>query len=199
MLATLILSQGVPMIAHGDELGRSQGGNNNVYCQDNEISWVDWADARHHELLTEFTGSLVRLRTEHPIFRRRRFFQGRRITGSNIEDIVWLRPDGEPMSDDDWNVGFARTLAIYLNGEGIPDRDELGQPIVDDSFLLLCNAHHQQMTFTLPDESYGRIWEIVVDTADPLLARARRRSRDAVPGGRLRVPARSMMVLQRRF
>jgi glycogen operon protein len=199
MLATLILSQGVPMIAHGDELGRSQGGNNNVYCQDNEISWVDWADARHHELLTEFTGALVRLRTEHPIFRRRRFFQGRRITGSNIEDIVWLRPDGEPMSDDDWNVGFARTLGIYLNGEGIPDRDELGRPIVDDSFLLLCNAHHQQMTVTLPDERYGRIWEIVVDTADPLLARARRRSRDAVPGGRLRVPARSMMVLQRRF
>ncbi|HTK63956.1 MAG TPA: glycogen debranching protein GlgX [Pseudonocardia sp.] len=199
MLTTLLLSQGVPMIAHGDELGRSQGGNNNVYCQDSELSWMDWADARHHELLTEFTISLVRLRAEHPVFRRRRFFQGRSITGSDIHDIVWLRPDGHPMTDEDWNVGFARTLAIYLNGEGIPDRDDLGQRIVDDSFLLLINAHHQSVTFTLPGEAYGRIWDIVVDTADPLLARARRRSRDAVPEGRLRVPARAMLVLRRSF
>ncbi|MGQ0481310.1 MAG: glycogen debranching protein GlgX [Pseudonocardia sp.] len=199
MLATLLLSQGVPMIAHGDELARTQGGNNNVYCQDNEISWVDWDNARHHELLTEFTASLVALRAAHPIFRRRRFFQGRCITGSNIEDIVWLRPDGEPMTDDDWNVGFARTLAIYLNGEGIPDRDELGQRIVDDSFLLLFNAHHQAVTFTLPGESYGRNWEIVVDTADPLLAQARRKARDSVADGRLRVIARAMLVLRRRF
>jgi glycogen operon protein len=199
MVATLLLSQGVPMIAHGDELGRSQRGNNNVYCQDSQLSWMDWADARHHELLTEFTMSLVRLRAEHPVFRRRRFFQGRPIIGSDIHDIVWLRADGQPMTDDDWNFGFAKTLAIYLNGEGIPDRDELGQRIVDDSFLLLFNAYHQSVTFTLPEELYGRIWDIVVDTADPLLARARRRSRDAVPEGRLRVPARAMLVLRRTF
>jgi glycogen operon protein len=199
MLATLLLSQGVPMIAHGDELSRSQGGNNNVYCQDTEIAWVDWEDARHHELLTEFTASLVALRAKHPIFRRRRFFQGRSITGSNIDDIVWLRPDGEPMTDDDWNVGFARTLAIYLNGEGIPDRDELGRRLVDDSFLLMVNAHHQHMTFTVPGEEYGKVWEIVVDTADPLLARAARRTKDCAPGGRLRVPARAMLVLRRAF
>jgi glycogen operon protein len=199
MVATLLLSQGVPMISHGDELGRSQRGNNNVYCQDSQLSWMDWADARHHELLTEFTMSLVRLRAEHPVFRRRRFFQGRPIIGSDIHDIVWLRADGQPMTDDDWNFGFAKTLAIYLNGEGIPDRDELGQRIVDDSFLLLFNAYHQPVTFTLPEESYGRIWDIVVDTADPLLARARRRSRDAVPEGRLRVPARAMLVLRRTF
>ena len=141
----------------------------------------------------------MRLRAEHPIFRRRRFFQGRSITGSDIDDIVWLRADGRPMADDDWNVDFAKTLAIYLNGEGIPDRDELGQRIVDDSFLLLINAHHQAVTFTLPEESYGRIWDIVVDTADPLLARARRRSRDATPGGRMRVPARAMLVMRRTF
>jgi glycogen operon protein len=199
MLATLLLSQGVPMIAHGDELGRSQDGNNNVYCQDGTLSWMDWTEARYHELLTEFTTSLVALRANHPIFRRRRFFQGRAITGSDIHDIVWLRPDGAPMTDEDWHAGYARTLAIYLNGEGILDRDELGQRIVDDSFLLLINAHHQSVTFTLPDESYGRIWDVVVDTADPLLARARRRSRDAVPEGRLRVPGRAMLVLRRTF
>ncbi len=199
LLTTLLLSQGVPMIAHGDELSRSQQGNNNVYCQDNEIAWVDWDAARHHELLVQFTASLVRLRAEHPIFRRRRFFQGRTITGSNIEDIVWLRPDGRPMSDEDWNAGFARTLAIYLNGEGIPDRDDLGRRIVDDSFLLLVNAHHQQITFTLPGAEYGRIWDVVVDTADPLLARATRRAKDAVPGGRQRVAARAMLVLRRAF
>jgi len=199
MLATLLLSQGVPMIAHGDELGRSQRGNNNVYCQDSRLSWMDWTDARHHELLTEFTMSLVRLRAKHPVFRRRRFFQGRPIMGSDIHDIVWLRPEGGPMSEDDWQAGHARTLAIYLNGEGIPDRDDLGQRIVDDSFLLMINAHHQAVTFTLPGESYGRIWDVVVDTADPLLARARRRSRDAVPEGRLRVPARAMLVLRRTF
>ena len=199
MLATLVLSQGVPMIAHGDELGRSQGGNNNVYCQDTESSWIDWADARDHELLTEFTAALVALRAAHPIFRRRRFFQGRPITGSNVKDIIWLRPDGEPMTDDDWHAGFASTLAIFLNGQGIPDHDELGEPINDDSFLLLFNAHHQAVTFTMPDQTYGKIWEVVVDSADPMLAHARRKARDTVPEGRLRVSARAMLVLQRRF
>jgi glycogen operon protein len=187
------------MIAHGDEMGRSQHGNNNVYCQDGPLSWMDWTDARHHELQTEFMISLVRMRAEHPVFRRRRFFRGRSIVGSGIDDIVWLRADGRPMTDEDWTTGHTRSLAIYLNGDGIPDRDELGQRIVDDSFLLLVNAHHQAVTFTLPAESFGKYWEIAVDTADPLLARSRRRSRDAVPEGRLRVPARAMLVLRRRF
>ncbi len=195
-LATLILSQGVPMIAHGDELGRSQGGNNNVYCQDGEISWVDWEDARENEVLTDFTAGLARLRAEHPVFRRRRFFQGRPIQGSSIEDIAWLRPDGEHMRDGDWHAG-ARTVGIFLNGQGIPEHDDLGGRIVDDSFLLLVNAHYQQVLFTLPDESYGRTWEVVVDTADPLLVNARRRN--AVPGGRLRVQARTMLVLRSRY
>ncbi|HVL84894.1 MAG TPA: glycogen debranching protein GlgX [Pseudonocardia sp.] len=197
LLATLLLSQGVPMIAHGDELGRTQGGNNNVYCQDTEISWVDWEDARENEVLTDFAARLTRLRAAHPVFRRRRFFQGRSIRGTDIEDIAWLRPDGEQMSDEDWRVGFARSVGIFLNGKGIPERDELGEAIVDDSFLLLVNAHHQQITFTLPDERYGRTWEIVVDTADPLLANARRRR--PVPGARLRVAARAMLVLQSRY
>jgi isoamylase len=197
LLATLLLSQGVPMISHGDELSRTQDGNNNVYCQDSELSWIDWKDAREHEVLTEFAASLTRLRKQHPVFRRRRFFQGRPIQGSNIEDIAWLRPDGEQMSDEDWRVGFARSVGIFLNGRGIPERDELGRPIVDDSFLLLINAHHQQITYTLPGEAFGRFWEIVVDTADPLLARARRRG--SMPGSRLRVPARSMLVLRCRL
>src|SRR5690349_10075252 len=198
-LTTLLLSQGVPMISHGDELGRTQGGNNNVYCQDNETSWVDWKAAREYNVLTEFTGEVAKLRAEHPVFRRRRFFQGRPIQGSNIEDIVWLRPDGEPMTPHDWHSGYARTLAVYLNGEGIPERDPLGERVVDDSFLLLFNAHHQATTFTLPGEAYGRMWQVVVDTADPLRARAARKEREAKPGGRLRIPARSLLVMQRRF
>ena len=199
LLATLMLSQGVPMIAHGDELGRSQDGNNNVYCQDNEISWIDWKDARVHEVMTDFTGQLARLRAAHPVFRRRRFFQGRPIRGSNIEDIAWLRPDGQHMSDEDWNVGSAKAIAIFLNGQGIPERDALGERITDDSFLLLINAHHQSIIFTLPDQTYGRIWDVVVDTADPLLAKVRRRQSHTKPGGRLRVAARALLVLRCRL
>ncbi|MGH3753534.1 MAG: glycogen debranching protein GlgX [Pseudonocardiaceae bacterium] len=199
LLATLMLSQGVPMISHGDELGRSQDGNNNVYCQDNEISWIDWEDARGHEVLTDFTASLARLRAEHPVFRRRRFFQGRPIWGSNIEDIAWLRPDGRQMCDEDWNAGSANAIAIFLNGQGIPERDALGERITDDSFLLLINAYHQSIMFTVPDQAYGRTWEIVVDTADPLLVKARRRQSQATPGARLRVAARALLVLRCRL
>ncbi|HEV7452837.1 MAG TPA: glycogen debranching protein GlgX [Pseudonocardiaceae bacterium] len=199
LLATLMLSQGVPMIAHGDELGRSQDGNNNVYCQDNEISWVDWKDARLHDVLTDFIAALAKLRAAHPVFRRRRFFQGRPIRGSNIEDIAWLRPDGQQMSDKDWNGGIANAIAIFLNGQGIPERDALGERITDDSFLLLINAHHQSTMFTLPDQAYGRTWEIVVDTADPLLAKARRRQSHAKPDARLRVAARALLVLRCRL
>jgi glycogen operon protein len=196
-LATLLLSQGVPMIAHGDELSRTQAGNNNVYCQDNELSWIDWKGAREHAVLTEFTTRLIALRAEHPVFRRRRFFQGRPIRGSSIEDIAWLRPDGQQMTNQDWETGFAKSVAIFLNGQGIPEPDDLGQPITDDSFLLLVNAYHQAVSFTPPDRDYGQVWEIVVDTADPLLAGHRRKQRDAVPGGRVRVLARAMIVLRR--
>jgi isoamylase len=193
ILTTLLLSQGVPMIAHGDELGRTQNGNNNVYCQDNELAWVDWKRAREHEVLLEFTARLTALRAAHPIFRRQRFFQGRPLRGVGIDDIAWLRPDGVQMSDEDWNGGHP-TLAIYLNGRGIPDRDELGGMIIDDSFLLMINTHHRQHTFAIPDETYGHAWQVAVDTADPLLAHSRRRS--LAPGARLRVPSRSMLVLQ---
>jgi glycogen operon protein len=195
-LATLLLSQGVPMIAHGDELGRTQAGNNNVYCQDNELSWVDWAAAEEKDenrSLTEFTARLTALRAAHPIFRRQRFFQGRPIKGSNIDDIAWLRPDGEQMTEEDWDTGYA-TIAVFLNGQGIPDRNELGERIVDDSFLLLINAHHEEITFTLPDEGYGRRWEVVVDTADPQLSDTGGEPLEA--GQAHGVAARAMKVLR---
>ncbi len=197
ILTTLLLSQGVPMIAHGDELSRSQQGNNNVYCQDNELSWIDWNDAREHDVLTEFTARVTALRTAHPVFRRKRFFQGRPIHGSSIEDIAWMRSDGQHMTAEDWDSRNPSTVMIFLNGRGIPDRDDLGEHIVDDSFLLLINAHHQPITFTVPDQNYGRTWELVIDTADPLLAHTRRRR--PAPGSRQRVPARSMQVLQCRY
>jgi isoamylase len=198
-LATLLLSQGVPMIAHGDELGRTQEGNNNVYCQDNELSWVDWAAANDREenaSLSDFTARLTALRAAHPIFRRQRFFQGRPIKGSNIDDIAWLRPDGEQMTEKDWDTGDARTVAVFLNGQGIPDRNELGERIVDDSFLLLINAHHEEITFTLPDEGYGRRWEVVLDTADPQLSDTGGKPLEA--GEAHGVAARAMKALRNR-
>jgi glycogen operon protein len=196
-VATLLLSQGVPMICHGDELGRTQQGNNNVYCQDNELSWIDWTAAPENEVLTEFTAHLVALRREHPVFRRQRFFGSQAIRGADIEEIAWLHPDGRQMGAEDWSGGRTQSLGIFLNGDGIPDRDDVGERVVDDSFLLLVNAAPHQSVFTLPGEAYGRRWEVVVDTADPLLAQARRKA--PVPGDRLRLPARSMRVLQRRF
>jgi isoamylase len=194
-LATLLLSQGVPMISHGDELSRTQRGNNNVYAQDNEVSWVDWRDARDHDVLTDFTARLARLRAEHPIFRRRRFFDGRPVEGSDLPDIAWLRADGRQMDHADWSAGTGRLIGVYLNGQGIHERDTMGERIYDDSFLVLFNAQPQSVVFTLPDESYGKVWEIVVDTADPLLATAARRSRNLHAGGRLRLRDRALLVL----
>jgi isoamylase len=194
-LATLLLSQGVPMISHGDELGRTQGGNNNVYCQDNELSWVDWGNAPRHDGLTRFTASLTKLRAEHPLFRRRRFFTGEAFGDNKLPDIAWLRIDGAPMTEGDWNAPTATTMTVFLNGEGIPERDPLGEPIRDDSFLVFFNPLGDGVAFTLPDRAYGRVWETVVDTADPLLSARRRTTR---AGGRLELGPHAMMVLRRR-
>jgi len=195
-LATLLLSQGVPMISHGDELGRTQQGNNNTYCQDNELAWVDWADARHHDVLTKFTAAVTKLRADHPVFRRRRFFQGRPLPGEKVPDIAWLRRDGEPMTQADWNTLGGMTMTVYLNGDGIPERDALGEPIADASFLLLFNPLGEQVTFTLPPKAFGRTWETVVDTADPLLASRRR---IAKAGGAVGVGGHTMVVLRCRY
>ncbi|GGL92865.1 glycogen debranching protein GlgX [Nakamurella endophytica] len=165
-LTTLLLSQGVPMIAHGDELGRSQGGNNNAYCQDSELAWVDWSKA--DEGLIEFTASLSRLRHQHPTFRRRRFFDGRpagRGEGEPLPDIVWMNPSGDMMSQQDWDSGFGRSIAVFLNGNGIRGMDRRGARVVDDSFLLMFNAHDEPLDFALPSEEYGPSWETVVNTA----------------------------------
>jgi isoamylase len=163
-LATLLLSQGVPMLCGGDEIGRTQRGNNNAYCQDNELSWYEW-DSADRDFL-EFTRRLIALRRRHPVFRRRRFFQGRPILGSGLSDIGWFRPDGKEMTDDDWHHSFAKALGVFLNGEEIPDPDPRGQRVVDDSFLVLFNAHAEPLDFVLPGGRWGELWSVELDTAD---------------------------------
>jgi glycogen operon protein len=190
-LATLLLSQGVPMILAGDEIGRTQLGNNNAYCQDNELSWIDWEHADQD--LLYFTVSLLAFRRAHPVFRRRRWFHGRSIHGGHAQDIAWLTPAGVEMSGEDWSVGFARSLMVFLNGQAIPTSDDRGQRIVDDSFLLAFNAHHEEVVFTLPDAAYGTRWHRVIDTADPDLIEP---VDPLGPGGMLRVRDRSVVVLQ---
>jgi glycogen operon protein len=194
-LATTLLSQGVPMISHGDELGRTQNGNNNGYCQDNEITWMHW-DKGDTELM-EFTRSVSALRAAHPVFRRRRFFKGvpvRRRGVEGLPDISWFRPDGSEMSDDDWDSGFGRSVAVYLNGLGIPDLDARGQRVTDDSFFLCFNAHHEPIEFSLPPEEFGRAWVPVVDTSASTLNSG---GQKPIPVGTpVRVGARTMVVLQ---
>ena len=194
LLATLLLSQGVPMLLAGDELGRTQRGNNNAYCQDNDVAWVDWHRAEHFADLTAFVTRLTRLRREHPVFRRRRFFQGRAIRGTDLEDIAWLTPDGQPMTDQTWTSGQARALTVFLNGGGIPEPDRRGRPIRDDSFLLLVNPSSNEQAFTLPDAAYGQVWTVEVDTASPS---ATRDSIRHTAGERLVLGASALLLLRR--
>jgi isoamylase len=187
-LTTLMLSQGVTMLLGGDEAGRTQRGNNNAYCQDNEISWYDWehVDAG----LLEFTRRLIALRREHPVLRRRRWFQGRSIRGT--VDLGWYRPDGVEMSDEDWDAGSAASVGIFLNGDAITDRDRRGQRITDDSFLLLFNAHADPVDWTLPKQ-WGQWWQVIIETADPGRDGETLESSATIPLG-----GRSVVVLQRR-
>ena len=197
-LATLFLSQGVPMLLAGDELGRTQGGNNNAYCQDNTISWMDWQLERENEFLLDFTAQLARLRRRHPIFRRRKYFAGRPVADAGgLDDIVWMRNTGEQMSDEDWVSGLTRTVAVFLNGRGIPSPDLRGQRVIDDSFLLWFNAHWEDVPFTVPPEDFGQSWEVVVNTAAPLAEFAVERS--FKPGEEVDVDARAVLVLRRVF
>jgi isoamylase len=168
-LVTLLVSQGIPMLLAGDEMGRTQGGNNNAYCQDNEVSWLDWSLATREQDLLTFTQGLARLRRRHPVFRRRRFFSGRPgEPGDGPGDIVWLTPSGEEMTDSDWRTGYAKSVGVYLNGAAITEPDPRGDPVTDDRFLLLFNAGDEAITFTLPDASLGTVWEIVIDTTSPV-------------------------------
>jgi glycogen operon protein len=164
MLATLFLSQGVPMLVAGDEFGRTQQGNNNAYCQDNEISWLNWD--KKDESLIEFTRKLIALRKVHPAFRRRRWFKGQPIKGRGLEDIAWFLPEGYEMSDENWNNGFAKSLGIFLNGKGLHYIGPQGEQVTDDNFYLIFNAHHEPVDYIIPGKIRGKEWVKILDTAD---------------------------------
>ncbi|WP_327352564.1 glycogen debranching protein GlgX [Streptomyces sp. NBC_01304] len=200
-IATLMLSQGVPMLSHGDELGRTQGGNNNAYCQDSEIAWVHWPDPDDENdaqgSLTAFTRAMAWLRRDHPVFRRRRFFHGRPVEGTHddLSDISWFTPGGKAMRQRDWNRAHARALTVFLNGNAISEPGARGERIQDDSFLLMFNASPTPQEFVVPVD-HGRQWQVVVDTSRP----------EGVPPGkgpkvgageRLQLTDRSLTVLQR--
>ena len=204
-LTTLLLSQGVPMILGGDEIGRTQGGNNNAYCQDNEISWFDWDNV--DEDLLAFARTIVRFRQEHPAFRRRRWFQGRAIHGAERGDVEWFRPDGGEMSEDDWETGFAKALGVFVNGNALPDPGSRGERLVDDTFFLVFSAAEEDLPFVLPPEGWGRRWRPILDTTHP---RGRPAHEDPTheagvrgpagvlaAGARFHGPERSVLVLRR--
>ncbi|MFF9396044.1 glycogen debranching protein GlgX [Streptomyces griseoluteus] len=196
LLATLLLSQGIPMLGHGDELGRTQRGNNNAYCQDNEISWIDWDLTDEQRVLVDFTRRLIGLRAEHPVLRRRRFFRGETETRKKqpLPDLIWLRPDAREMTDQDWRRGDAHSVGVFLNGDAIAERDAYGGRVVDDSFLLLLNGFWEPVDFRLPAASYGERWTTLIDTADP---EGVPDERERKAGTRLRVESRSLVLLSR--
>jgi isoamylase len=217
-LATLFLSQGVPMLLHGDEMGRTQYGNNNGYCQDSEISWMEWAPEKSDVELMSYTGEVSALRAAHPVFRRRRFFNGREIRPAAPtqgdddyqRDIAWFTASGEEMGDEDWEAGSAAVLTVFLNGEGILESDQRGERVVDDSFLLIFNAHHEDAEVTLPGAGLPDRWGPVLDTVTGSVVVGTARTSatttvDPLPddlatlggGETVTVLARSMLLLQR--
>ena len=165
LIATLLLSQGVPMVLGGDELGHTQLGNNNAYCQDNELSWIDWELDADHQAFLEFACRLIALRRRHPVFSRRRFLQGDTVAADGSREIIWLSPDGREMTDAEWAVPFARCLGLYLAGAAIERRDRRGRLVTDNNFVLLCNAHHEPIPFQLPELLAEKVWWTVLDTA----------------------------------
>jgi glycogen operon protein len=179
------------MLVHGDELGRTQRGNNNAYCQDNEISWVDWANV--DEPMLAFTRRVVALRHSQPVLRRQHFFQGQVGPGRRRKDIVWFKTDGVEMEEDDWAVQDRRSLGMLLNGDLIPDRDDQGEQIRGDTLLVLLHAHHEDTTWRMPT-GWGERWEVLLDTALPEEAAG---TRCCAAGAKLRMVARSLVVLRR--
>jgi isoamylase len=192
LLTTLFLSQGVPMLLSGDEIGRTQQGNNNAYCQDHDLTWLDWDSG--DTALRDYVAYLAQLRAQHPTFRRRRFFEGRQIRGGSAEfDIAWFRPDGEQMDESDWDVGFARTIGVYLNGNAIASLGPRGERIVDETFFVIFNAHSAFVDFRLPPEPYAKRWRLVLDTWEKSPRDGRRYAAET----RARARARSILVLRR--
>jgi glycogen operon protein len=166
LLTTLLLSQGVPMLLHGDEIGRTQNGNNNAYCQDNETTWVHWDLNEEQRELLKFVQRLIQLRRQHPDFRRRHFFQGRKIKGAEVKDITWVNPAGLEMSDDEWNQAHARCLGLLMAGKAIQELDQRGRPLDGSNFLLLLNAHHEDIPFTIPTLCGEDRWDVILDTSE---------------------------------
>ncbi len=191
LLTTLFLSQGVPMLLSGDELGRTQKGNNNAYCQDNEISWLNWNEVDKD--LLEFTRKLIHFRKKHPAFRRRKWFQGQSIKGNGLKDIGWFLPEGHEMQEEQWNQDFALSLAVFLNGQGIRSQSPKGEKIIDDSFYIMFNASHIPIDYKLPPEEYGIQWSIVLDTSKDILETNGESFR---AGDTIKVEGRSVILLQ---
>ena len=191
LLTTLFTSQGVPMLLAGDEIGRTQGGNNNAYCQDNEISWINWKDADKD--LLNFTKKLIAFIKRHPVFTRRKWFKGRPIKGTHVEDIAWFLPDGIEMSEEAWNQDFAKSLAVFLNGQGIRTVGPKGERIVDDNFYIIFNASEIDINYVLPPERFGKQWTKVLDTATDFLDENGDRF---IPGETIKVQGRSVVLLR---
>jgi len=189
LLTTLFLSQGVPMLVAGDEFGRTQQGNNNAYCQDNEISWLHW-DNQEQDLL-QFTQKLIMLRKTHPAFRRRKWFQGLPIKGKGLEDIGWFLPEGTEMSEENWNHDFARSLGVFLNGKGLHHVGPKGEKIIDDDFYVIFNAHHEALDYMLPQKLAHKEWVKILDTSDTELKKEGVRNEEV-----LTVQGRSVVLLQ---
>ena len=191
LLATLLLSQGVPMLLAGDETGRTQRGDNNAYCQDNEISWMSWNSETEDRELLSFVSELIKFRKSHACFRRRSFFKGPRVKGTGVKDIVWLTPEGREMTDEEWRQSDARCLGLYLQGDATNEDDDRGRPVIDDDFVLLLNSHHEAIPFLLPRLGDPDAWQVVLDTA--------RANGDALHQGAEQFPlqARSLTLLTR--
>ncbi|MBD3881403.1 glycogen debranching protein GlgX [Phormidium tenue FACHB-886] len=194
LLVTLMLSQGVPMLLAGDEMGRSQQGNNNAYCQDSKISWIRWDLPEENEALLDFSRQLIEFRRRHPVFHRRKWFQGRAIHGSAVHDIAWFNPDGGAMLEEQWNEGFAKAIAIFLNGEEIPTLGERGERIIDNSFMLFFNAHYEPIEFVLPEGLGKWEWETLIDTTEPRFVQYGKRYQQDKP---IAVQDRAIVVLRR--
>ena len=190
LLSTLLLATGVPMLCGGDEIGRTQNGNNNAYCQDNEIAWHDWASA--DQGLLAFAQKLVSLRKDHRVFRRRRWFTGQQKEGNSLVNIAWFTPSAEELNNEHWGPGFAKSLAIFLNGQGIASVDDRGERILDDSFYLMFNAHPEPVEFELPAAKWGIKWVCELETATPAAL-----GEVLVPGAKRTLEGRAMAILRR--
>jgi isoamylase len=198
-ITTMMLSQGVPMLSHGDEFGRTQKGNNNVYCQDNELAWINWKLDQAQTDLVAFTQRVIQLRHQHPVFRRRRFFTGEAAKGgqSDVGDIAWFTPGGALMGEGDWHQSYARAVATFLNGERLLAPDKRGRKMIDDSFLILFNAHYEDIQFTLPSQEYGPWWSVILDTAEDDGGGHAEGGDTYSPRELVHVVARSVVVLRR--